>query len=294
MPTVSTKNYKSIINVIPSDGALGADVVGQDLSKNISDNTKEAILKAWADYIVLRFRGQTLDDLKLLRFAKLFGETDIPERTKKGDPWIPEFPELTVISNVVENGISIGGLGSSEAQWHSDMTYRDVPPKASILYALEVPDRGIGNTSFANMYQAYENLPENVKHQILGLKIKHDASTNSAGETRIKTVAPRNSMEAPGAVHPIVKVHPQTGRRALFLGRRLNAYVVGLPISDSERLLDILWDVAQSGDNIWTQEWELGDLIIWDNRCAIHRRDSFDSNVRRIMHRVQVKDVPTL
>ena len=185
------------------------------------------------------------------------------------------------------NGKPIGDLGNSEALWHTDMSYNDVPPMASALYALEIPPTG-GETGFCNMYLAYENLPAPLKERAESLQCKHDSSRNSTGGLRRGQPENTTPRDAPGAVHPLVRTHPVTGRNALFLGRRLNAYIVGLDPQESESLLDTLWAHATKPEYTWYQEWRLGDLILWDNRCVMHRRNAFDGTQRRIMHRTQL------
>ena len=193
-----------------------------------------------------------------------------------------------MVSNVVENGEPIGSLGSGEAVWHTDMSYTKVPPQASALYALEVPARG-GNTSFVNMYSVYEALPDRLKDRLAGLRVKHDGTYNSGGYVRQGVVPSDDPRQAPGALHPLVYTHPETGRPALYLGRRRNAYIAGLELAESEALLDELWRYVENDDFAWTNVWRPGDLVLWDNRCTMHRRDPFDAAARRVMHRTQIK-----
>jgi taurine dioxygenase len=193
-----------------------------------------------------------------------------------------------VISNVIENGVAIGQLGAYEAIWHTDMSYIAEPPSASALYSLEVPPAG-GDTGFCNMYLAYETLTPELRRQIEDRFCRHDASRNSAGELRRGFVDAPDPSQTVGAEHPLVRTHPVTGRKALFLGRRRNAYIPGLPLADSEALLDALWAHASKDEFAWYQQWRAGDLILWDNRCVMHRRDAFDPATRRVMHRTQIK-----
>jgi taurine dioxygenase len=202
-------------------------------------------------------------------------------------------PEISVISNILENGKPIGGLGDGEAFWHTDSSFVDVPPAASLLRCLECPPPSAGGaTYFLNMYSAYETLPADVKQRIAGLKARHAATHNSGGRAHkgFETIA--DVTQVPGAVHPLVRTHPETGRKCLFLGRRINAYILGLPVEESESLLDFLWEHTCQERFTWKQEWRVGDLVWWDNRCAIHRRDAFDPNARRLMHRTQLKGTP--
>jgi taurine dioxygenase len=193
------------------------------------------------------------------------------------------------VSNVLENGVPIGSLGAGEATWHTDMSYLEVPPKASVLYALEVPAHG-GDTYFNNMYAAYESLPQELKRRIEGLKLKHDGTYNSGGYVRQGVAAVDDPMISPGTYHPLACTHPDTRRRALYLGRRRNAYIGGLTLAESESLLDQLWSYAARSELAWGHKWRPGDLVLWDNRCTMHRRDSFDSASRRVMHRTQIRD----
>ncbi len=193
-----------------------------------------------------------------------------------------------VVSNVIEDGKAIGQLGAYEAIWHTDMSYVQEPPSASALYALEVPSEG-GDTGFCNMYRAYETLPDELRRQAARLLCRHDASRNSAGELRRGFVDASDPSQTIGAEHPLVRTHPVTGRQALFLGRRRNAYIPGLPLTASESLLDALWAHATKDEFTWYQQWRAGDLILWDNRCVMHRRDAFDPATRRVMHRTQIK-----
>jgi taurine dioxygenase len=179
-------------------------------------------------------------------------------------------------------------LGAGEATWHTDMSYLTDPPKASMLYALEVPPSG-GNTYFNNMYLAYETLPAEMKKQIEGRRLKHDGTYNSGGYVRQGVAAVDDPISSPGTYHPLVCTHPETKRRVLYLGRRRNAYIDGLPLAESESLLDELWRHATQDELTWFNEWRPGDLVLWDNRCTMHRRDPFDANSRRVMHRTQIK-----
>jgi taurine dioxygenase len=194
---------------------------------------------------------------------------------------------VTVISNVKVDGKPIGGLGNAEASWHSDMTYNPVIPTASVLLGEEIPPVG-GDTHFANQFAAYEALPAALKQRLETVSIKHDAAHNSVGELRSTYAQPSSPVDAPGAVHPAVMVHPETGRKALFLGRRDWAYIPGLSLADSEALLDEIWSYAAPAQFVWTQQWRVGDVVIWDNRSALHKRDDFDPAQRRLMRRCQV------
>ena len=270
------------------DAMLGAEVSGIDLSKPLVRSEVTEIENVWRDRLVVMFRRQKLSDPELIAFSKNFGELDPPGPNPYGESFNKEHPELNVISNVVENGKPIGNLGDGEAVWHADMTYVEVPPKAAVLHSLEIPPSG-GNTYFANMFAAYQTLPAHLKKASDGKIAVHDASTNSAGMLRKGYKKVTDVREVVGAHHPLVRTEPNTGRKALFLGRRPNSYVIGLEVAESEALLDALWAHATQQRFVMCHEWQVGDVLMWNNLSVLHRRDAFDPKSRRIMHRSQIK-----
>jgi taurine dioxygenase len=290
-PSTDSSNHlqptSPAIRVIPTGAALGAEIQDVDL-KNLSDETFAKVHKAWLDNCVVLLRNQNLSDDDLVAFSRRLGELDLAPIQETGRRFVEGYPEIYVVSNVIENGVPIGSLGAGEATWHTDMSYLEDPPKASMLYALEIPPAG-GNTYFCNMYRAYECLPESLKQRISGLKLKHDGTYNSGGYVRQGVTAVDDPVTSPGVYHPLVCTHPETGRRVLYLGRRRNAYIGGLPLAESEALLDELWSYATRDDMVWGHEWRVGDVVLWDNRCTMHRRDAFESDSRRILHRTQIK-----
>jgi taurine dioxygenase len=279
---------KKRVTVVATGAALGADIRGVDLMQPLTDAGFRAIEAAWHQYLVLRFRSQRLDDSGLLAFARRFGDLDQAPIHAMADADHDPYPEITVMSNIKVDGKPIGNLGHYEAEWHTDMSYNEKPPIGSLLYSLEVPPAG-GDTGFSNMYLAFETLPAELKRAISDKSCRHDSSRNSVGDLRKGFKDVTDPREAPGAVHPIVRTHPATRRSALFLGRRRNAYINGLPLAESEDLLNRLWAHAGKPEFAWYQKWSVGDLIMWDNRCAMHRRDAFDPASRRLMHRTQIK-----
>ena len=270
------------------EAALGAIVRGIDLSRPLAADEVRTLEHVWRERLVVVLRGQRLSDPQLIAFSKHFGELDPPGPNPYGEPFIREHPELNVISNVVENGKPIGNLGDGEAVWHADMTYVEVPPKAAVLYALEVPPSG-GNTYFANMFAAFDALPTGLKAAAQGRIAVHDGSTNSAGMLRKGYKKVTDVREVEGARHPLVRTDPRTGRKALFLGRRPNSYVIGLAVPESEALLDALWAHATKPQFAMCHAWQVGDVLMWNNLCVLHRRDPFDASSRRVMHRSQIK-----
>ena len=283
----STPPVVSTVEVVPTGAALAAMVSGVDLS-DLDDAAFARIIEAWHQHSVLLFRAQKLDDQELIAFSRRFGDLDWAPIQETGRRFVEGFPEIYIVSNVKVNGEAIGSLGDGEAVWHTDMSYLEVPPKASMLYALEVPASG-GNTSFCTMHGIYEALPPQLKERIAGMWIKHDGTYNSGGYVRQGVTATDDPRVSPGTAHPLVCTHPATGRRMLYLGRRRNAYLLGLELAQSEALLDELWGFVDRPEFGWEHVWQVGDLVLWDNRCTMHRRDAFDPKSRRIMHRTQVK-----
>jgi taurine dioxygenase len=279
------------MQISPLNDAIGARVDGVDLAAGFDDETFAAIHRAWLDRCVLLFRGQTLTPAQLVAFAARFGPLEPPpgsEKDLRSDAGADQARDMWIISNVVENGKAIGALGYGEAEWHSDMTYLDVPPTASVLYGHEVPAMG-ANTWFANMYTAWEQMPLDLRTTVENAQALHNSSYTSAGELRKGMDEVTDVRQAPGAVHPIVITHPENGRQALFLGRRTNAYIKGMTVADSETMLDRLWDYCVDDKFSYSHQWQPGDVLIWDNRSTLHRRDAFDPKARRILWRCQIK-----
>ena len=267
---------------------IGADVLNIDIRKPLTQEMQQAVMAAWAEFLVLRFRGQPLSDPELIAFSKTLGELEPPGPNPQGKPYLPEFPELNVISNIKQGGQAIGGLGVGEAIWHSDMTYAASVPFGAVLHGIEVPPSG-GNTYWSNLYMAHDTLPTHLRKAIAGRKAIHDSTYNSAGIMRIGMQPVTDVTKAPGAHHPLIIQHPRNGKHLLFLGRRRNSYIIGLPVDESEALLDELWAHATQPEFTMVQEWQAGDTLMWDNFATLHRRDSFDPNARRLMHRAQIK-----
>jgi taurine dioxygenase len=270
---------------VPLAPSLGAEIRGVDLSRDLSDAEFAAVHRAWLDRLVLVFRGQSLSDAALVRFSRRFGELD---SVPGWEPFSPAgFPEVLTISNVTDGDRAIGVLGDGEAAWHTDMSYIDLPPPASLLHSHEIPAVG-GDTWYMNMYDALATLPDDLRRAIAGRTLNHDASHDSSGKLRANHRKFGDVSEAPGARHPMVARHPETGRPALYLGRRLHAWIVGESVAGSDALLDRLWTHCRDGAFVYRHRWQVGDLVMWDNRCTMHRRDPFDPAARRVMHRTQV------
>jgi taurine dioxygenase len=254
--------------------------------------------------MVIVWRGQKINDDQLMAVSGIFGppheaaarKYHLNVGEKVDDEYmISRHPSVSIISNVGPGGKPVmdnGGLGSYEVVWHTDNSYVKTPPAGSMLYSLEVPVNGGGDTSFNNQYQAYDDLPEDLKRAIEGKSQVHDSSRNSAGVLRPGVTLPTKPEEVEGPTHPLVRVHPVTGRRALYLGRRRvwpSNYIHGLSNANSEALLDKLWAHATQEKYAWTHHWRVGDCILWDNRCCMHYRTEIDVTQRRVMHRTTIK-----
>ncbi len=273
------------VEVIPT-GTVGAEMRGVDLAA-VTGAQVDAIKKAWYRHDVLVFRNQEMTDDDLLAFSRHFGTLDPPPNQGAGRKSPAGYPDIYVVSNVLdEKGEPIGALGDGDAAWHTDMSYIAQPPDASMLYSLEIPKQG-GDTWFCGMKAALAKMPRSLLERIKHLDIKHDGTYDSGGYVR-KGMTPSNDPRTSvGTPHPMVIRHPKSGDSALYLGRRLNAYIAGLALEESERLLEEVWSYVESA--VYKHRWALGDLVLWDNRTTMHRRDAFDPKSRRVMHRTQIK-----
>jgi len=290
---------KTGLSFTPLSQNIGVEVSGIDLSTRLAKPSFELIRRAWLKHGVLVFRGQKLGPDEIIAFSARFGDLHRAPVMDNGRTFVEEYPELFVISNVMEKGERIGSLGARELAWHTDMSYLPSPPKASCLYAVEVP-KGEGRTGFLNMYRAYTRLRSELKAQIKDISIKHDTAYTLDGYLRegcgvtldrVKAKGTFDVRKLPGPWHPAVLIHPETARKALYLGRRQNTCVQGMWLEESEALLDTIWKyINRIGKRAYHHEWRVGDLVIWDNRSVMIRRDAFPGSSRRILYRTQIKD----
>ena len=292
-------NAASSIEIVKFDALLGAEIRGVDFAKPVGEATRRILRDAWAEYLILLFRGQQhISQRHHIDATEIFGRPVPGAKLKyfeqSGTELIHQakFPEISVVSNLGSDGepaMENEGLGSGEVVWHSDNSYIEEPPIGSFLRAQEIPSDG-GDTSFNDQYLAYETLPADIKRRIEGLYTKQDSSRNSAGRLRPGVKKPETLEDVEGPDHPLVRIHPDSGKKALYLGRRRafpSQYVVGWERDESEELLDILWRHA-TGDHLkYTHVWAAGDMILWDNRCTMHYRQPLTTLSRRIMHRTQ-------
>jgi taurine dioxygenase len=268
-------------------GPVGAEIKGVQLDKGLEDVAYALVFQQLNAHTVLLFRDQSVTPKQLTEFAGDLGEL-VPALPNEYGRISFEGLPIEVISNVVENGKEIGSLGAGEAAWHTDMSMYEQPSSYTVLHALEVPLQG-GDTYFADMRAAYATLPDALRTQVEGGQANHAGSYLSGGQLRPGYEPITDVSRAKGARHPIVRTHPLTKRKALYLGRRRAAWIVGLPVPESEALLDELWAHATQPAFVWRHSWRVGDILVWDNRCLIHRRDAFDPSSRRVMLRLTVR-----
>jgi taurine dioxygenase len=259
--------------------ALGAEIISIDLSEPMSDELFAKILHCWHDNIVVLFRDQRLSEADQVRFAERFGPLAL-SHTKR---YTTANPAVMLISNIRENGKQIGALPDGEMQFHSDQCYQERPAMASMLYAIEVPSAG-GNTLFANAYMAYDTLSDDIKRRLDGLKALHAYDYDNASMKRGTVI----KEGVPHFAHPLVRTHPATGRKALYVNRLMTIAIEGLPEAESAELLDYLFEHQENPAFVYEHVWRVNDLLMWDNRCALHARSDFSSDERRLMRRVTV------
>jgi taurine dioxygenase len=268
------------LNIRPLSSSLGAEVLSVNLAEDLNAESFEAIHQAWLRYQVIVVRDQRITKEDQLRFAAHFGELE-EVRTKKDDPQKKQY--VLYVANREVDG-SKGALPDGEMFFHSDQCYYEVPCRATLLHALELPSKG-GNTLFSNMYHAYDGLPDMIKHQIATLRAVN-LYDYAADPTRRN---PHFNESAPHFAHPVVIRHPDTGRPALYVNRQMTHHIEGMARDASESLLQILFDAAESPLSVYEHVWRLHDLLIWDNRAVLHARRDFDAREARILRRITIK-----
>ena|SRR5882724_1932814 len=281
MPTASA------MHVIPSGAPLGAEIVGVDLSEQIDDQTFHAIDAAYNEHTVIVFRNQQLTPAQHLRFARRFGTLEISPRTQFA---LPGYPEILLLSNILDpNGQPIGNADAGRT-WHTDLSYTATPPRGSLLYAVEVPtnDYGeaLGETLFVSTAAAYDVLPEEMNQQLHGLRAIHRAGA--------KQYTPGSQLadavkDLPDVIHPVIRTHPVTGRRAIYVRAGECVGIVGMPEAEALPLIQELSDFVTRPEFLYRHQWRVGDLLMWDNCCAQHLAlKDYELPQRRLMHRVTV------
>jgi taurine dioxygenase len=260
---------------------FGAELSGVDLAAPLDDATIGAIRAAFHAHGVVLFRGQVLTPEQHIAFSRRFGPLEIHVQTNY---LLAGHPEIFVLSNLRENGRLIGGVDCA-LSWHSDSSYLAVPSLGSALYAIEAPAVG-ADTWFAGMSAPYEALPEDKRRAIDGLRAVHSYLRLQQHQFPERPLTEEQLAKTPDVDHPVVRVHPETGRRSLFLGGDVIARVHGIPDEDGRALMRELLTFATGPHFIYRHRWQAGDLVMWDNRCTVHRGTKYDTvNHRRRMHR---------
>ncbi len=278
-PASDKKPVSAGIAVRPLSAAIGAEIIGVDLREPLDDATFAQILSAWHKHLVILLRDQTLSEEDQVRFAERFG----PPARIHTKQFMQKHPAVMLISNIREDGKPIGALPDGEMHFHTDQCHQERPAMASMLYAIEIPSKG-GNTLFANAYTAYETLPAELKRRIDGRNAVNAYDYDSAATIRGGDV----SADAPSYAHPVVRTHPATGRKALYVNRLMTRRIEGLPPQESEDLLNRLFDHQERPEFIYEHVWRPSDILMWDNRCTLHARTDFSADERRLLRRVTI------
>jgi taurine dioxygenase len=258
--------------------ALGAEILGVDLHAPIDAALKQKLVDAWHSHLVILLRNQTLDEDAQVRFAETFGP---PAKLTSGRSFSAKHPSVMLISNIRKDGKPIGALPDGEMHFHTDQCHQEIPAKATILYAIEIPSQG-GNTLFANAYAAYETLPDDIKNRIAGRR----ALNAYDKDTTIRSANYDNA--ASSYWHPVVRTHPATGRKALYVNRLMTREIEGLPRPESDAILQKLFDHQEQPKFVYEHVWRPGDILMWDNRCTLHARTDFSAAERRLLRRVTI------
>ena len=268
------------ITVSPLSEAIGARIEGVDLSRELDAGTFDAIRNALFEHAIIVVPGQTLDEDDQERFCRYFGEL---EMVRSGEA-TSDRPAVLMITNVTDSGRPTA-LEDGEMMFHYDQCYYENPALGSTLYAIEVPDEG-GNTLFANCRLAYEALDDGWKARLDGLKALHYYDYKRDPTLRPSTINP----DAPQWVHPVVRTHPETGKKAIYVNRLMTLWIEGIDRAESDEILDCLFEHIEKPEFVYEHEWTVGELIMWDNRCSAHARTWFSPEKRRMMRRVTVRD----
>lgn len=270
----------SPVQTRPLAPGVGAEILGVDLRDDLAPATVEAIRDVWHRNGVILFRGQTLDEAAQVKFAQRLGDLGKVLHQHNGRA---SLPGVMYISNIRENGKLIGALPDGEMYFHSDQCYIENPSVGTMLYAMEVPSKG-GDTIFANMFAAYDELPDDLKRKIEGRTALNVYDYQNAATVRGSE--PKDGV--PAWAHPMVKAHPATGRKALYFNRLMTHHIVGMDRAESDALLQRLFDHQEQDRFIYRHVWKPGDLVLWDNRSTLHARSDFDASERRLMRRTVV------
>jgi taurine dioxygenase len=278
--------------VRPFDAVLGAEIVGIDLARPLNDADFTRVHRAHLEHGVVVFRDQHLTPEQHIAFSRRFGELQIHVLRQF---LLAGHPEIFIISNIIENGQPVG-LGDAGKFWHSDLSYKDIPSLGSMLYAQELPGEG-GDTLFASQQAAYEALPAELKARLDGKQAAHSYLARYDDEVfsgiRRPTLTPEQIAEVKPAIHPVVRTHPENGRKGLFVNENFTTHILDIPEEESRALLQELIAHSAKPEFIYRHQWQPNDLVFWDNRALIHLATGCPSHLRRRMHRTTIQgDVP--
>jgi taurine dioxygenase len=279
---VATTERLDVVRLSPH---IGAEVRHVDLRENLDPDAIAAIRQTWLDHAVILFRNQDLSQEDLLRVTSYFGEIGKlarpPEFFPKGYSRL--LPNIMMISNIRENGQTIGALPDGEMMFHHDMLHAEVPHNATLLYSVEIPTHG-GETLFASGYSAYDTLDPAIRAKLEGRKASHHYNYGSTQRGDNRGVAAYSE-----SVHPVFRTHDETGRKAIYVNRLMTVGIVDMPQEESEPLLNAVFDHSEKPEFVYTHVWRKGDLLVWDNRCSMHARADFPADQRRLMLRTTIK-----
>ncbi|CAD5109489.1 TauD/TfdA dioxygenase family protein [Zestomonas carbonaria] len=279
-------------DILPFSGALGAEVLGLDLSRPLGDADFARIHRAHLDHHVLVFRDQRITPEQQIAFSRCFGILQIHVLKQF---LLAGHPEILIVSNIIENGQPVG-LGDAGKFWHSDLSYKELPSLGSMLHAQELPEEG-GDTLFANQHLAWETLPEALRKAVEGRRAVHSYTATYAkprfeGDWRPK-LTEQQLAEVKEVVHPVVRTHPETGRKGLFVSEGFTTRIEGLPEDESRQLLAELFAHSVRPEFIYRHRWQEHDLVFWDNRSLIHLAAGCPGHLRRKLYRTTIQgDAP--
>jgi len=277
------------LSVKPLSPALGAEITGIDLRQPLARSVVEEILAAWREHVVLIIRDQDLTMEQQLEFAGNFGELgerkQAPEDLRERTEGIYQTNEnILLVSNIKVDGQPIGAFGDADMWFHIDSGYAECPYKYTILYGLELPPKG-GNTLFSNTYLVYDALPAELKEKLAGRKALHIHEYKRTEKVDIR----KDISGSPHYYHPVFITHPETGKKALFVDRLMTRLIEGFDEVESERILNQLFDLIESPEFIYEHVWRLGDVVMWDNRVAVHGRTWFPKEENRLLRRCTIE-----
>ena len=264
---------------------IGAEIRGLDLSEKLNSATIDALYEAWMEHIVLVFRGVDITQEDQIRLTKYFGRHAKIARPQKYFPpgYSKILPNIMLISNIRENGEPIGALPDGEMMFHHDMLHAAVPDKGTMLYSREIPRRG-GDTLFASGYAAYDSLPDEIRTPLENKMAFHHYNYGSVKKGDNKGIDAFSE-----SLHPVFRTHEETQRKAIYVNRLMTERVEDIKAEESKRLLDILFDHMEKVEFVYRHNWQIGDLILWDNRCSSHAREDFPDGERRLMLRTTIE-----